>query len=42
MDLFSKPVLIYANLGVSPLLTELLAPLLTEDGQIIQKENFDD
>lgn len=42
MELFLKPVLKYANLGVSALLTELLTPLLTESGEIIQKENFND
>ena len=42
MKLFDKTVFKYSGLGVSPLLTEFLVPLLTESGEIIQKENFDD
>lgn len=42
MNLFLTPVTFYNKFDALALLTEFLAPLQTEDGQVILKENFSD
>jgi hypothetical protein len=42
MDIFHTPILFYKSFDALALLTEFLAPLETEDGRTILKENFND